>query len=180
MECPRDCKVLKYFIAKFKIAAKHLDFPLTFTSLINNGAHLILMCPEVADELHLKCHLLKVPETVSVAIKDGKKKKKMTLYYYVKFSVTSLDNVWTSKTIHAIIAPGLCMPVVLGLPFLIHNDIVTDHMEHSCIDKKTGYNFLNPKPVIPPPPLRKRAIDQIKFTKSMKKAVLTELKGVCH
>jgi len=170
----------KHFVAKFKIAAKHLDFPLTFASLIDNGAHLVLMRPEVADELHLERHLLKVPETVSVAIEDGKKKKKMTLYYYVKFSVTSLDNVWTSKTIHAIIAPGLCMPVVLGLPFLIHNDIVTDHAEHSCIDKKTGYNFLNPKPVIPPPPPRKRAIDQIKFTKSAKKAALTELKEICR
>ena len=170
----------KHFVTKFKIAANHLDFPLTFASLIDNGAHLILIRPEVADELCLEHHLLKEPETISVAIEDGKKKKKVTLYHYVKFAVTSLDNVWTSKTIHAIIALGLCMPVILGLPFLIHNDIITDHMERSCIDKKMGYNFLNPARVFPPPPPRKRATDQIRITKSTKKAVLTELKEVCR
>jgi len=168
----------KHFVTKFQIAANHLDFPLTFASLIDNGAHLVLMCPEVADELCLERHL-KEPETVSIAIEDGKKKK-MTLYHFVKFTVTSLDNVWTLKTIHALIAPGLCMPIILGLPFLIHNDIVTDHAERSCIDKKTGYNFLNPPLVSPPAPPRKRAIDQIKFIKSAKKAALTELKEVCR
>jgi len=41
----------KHFVAKFNIAAKHLDFPLTFSTLINNGAHLVLIHPEVADAL---------------------------------------------------------------------------------------------------------------------------------
>jgi hypothetical protein len=71
------------------------------------------------------------------------------------------------------------MPIILGLPFLIHNDIVTDHAERSCVDKKTGYNFLNPTPVFPPPPPRMRAKEQIKFTKAAKKEVLAELTEVC-
>jgi len=154
----------KHFVAKFQIFADHLDFPLTYAALVDNGAHLVLIRPEVADELHLQRHPLKTPEIVSVAIEDGKKKEKMTLYDYVKFTVTSMDNVWTSKVIHALVAPGLCMPIILGLPFLIHNDIVTDHAERSCVDKKTGYNFLNPAPVSPPPPPRMRAKEQIKFT----------------
>jgi hypothetical protein len=103
----------------------------------------------------------------------------MTLHHYVKFTITSLDNTWTSKTVHAIIAPGLCMPVILGLPFLSHNDIVTDHKERSCIDKKTGYNLLNPAIVSPPPPPRLRAKDQIKFSKAAKKLALAELTVVC-
>jgi len=108
-----------------------------------------------------------------------KKKKKMKLYRYVKFTVTSTDNVWTSKVIHAIVAPGLCMPVILGLLFLIHNDIVTDHAQCSCIDKKMGYNLLNPMPVHPPPPPCKRLKEQINDTKAAKKKVLSELKEVC-
>jgi len=169
----------KHFITKFKVPATHLDFPLTYASLVDNGAHFVLIRPEVADELHLKRYPLKTPETVSVAIEDGKKKKEMTLYYYVKFAVTSLDGAWTSKTIYAIVAPGLCMPIILGLPFLIHNDIVTDHAARSCIDKKTGYNILHPV-ITPPPTKRKCAKEQIKFMKAAKKLALTELTEVCR
>ena len=151
----------KHFVAKFQIFADHLDFPLTYTSLVDNGAHIVLIRPEVADELRLQRHPLKKPEIVSVAIEDGKKKKKMTLYHFVKFTVTSTDNVWTSKIIHALVAPGLCMPIILGLPFLIHNDIITDHAERSCVDKKTGYNFLNPAPISPPPPPLGKGTNQV-------------------
>ena len=42
---------LKHFIAKFQIFADHLDFPLTYVSLVDNGAHLVLIHPEVANEL---------------------------------------------------------------------------------------------------------------------------------
>lgn len=66
----------KHFVSKFNIAAQHLDFPLTFSTLINNGAHLVLICPMVVDALRLECHLLKVPETVSVAISKQKRKLK--------------------------------------------------------------------------------------------------------
>ena len=171
----------KHFVAKFNIAAAHLDFPLMFSMLIDNGAHLVLIHPEVVEALKLKHHPLKVPETVSIAISENNKKKvKMTLHHYVKFEVTSLDNAWTSKTVHAIITPGLCMPVILGLPFLIHNDIVTDHKARSCIDKKCGYNLLNPVPVSPPRAPRMHARDQIKFTKAAKKASLAELTAVCQ
>ena len=170
----------KHFIAKFQVFVDHLDFPLTYASLVNNGAHLILIHPEIADELHLQCHPLKKPEIVSMAIKDSKKKKKMTLYHYVKFTVTFTDNVWTSKVIHALVAPGLCMPIILGLSLLIHNDIVTDNAEHSCVDKKTGYNFLNLSPVSPPPLPHMHTKEQIKFTKATKKEVLAELTEVCH
>jgi len=130
----------KHFVAKFNIVAMHLDFPLMFSMLIDNGAHVVLICPKVIDVLKLKCHLLQTPETVSVAISENNKKKvKMTLHYYIKLEVTSLDNAWTSKAVHAIITPRLCMPVILGLPFLIHNDIATNHKERSCIDKKSQW-----------------------------------------
>ena len=105
----------------------------------------------------------------------------MTLHHFVKLLVISLNNVCTSKTVHAIITPGLCMPVILGLPFLIHNNIVTDHKACSCIDKKkTGYNLLNPAPILPPLPPHMCVKEQIKFMKAAKKLTLDKLKSVCQ
>ena len=90
----------KHFITKFKIYGPHSDFALNFSALIDNGAHVVLIRPEVVDELGLKRHLLPVPEPVDVAITDGKKKKKKMLTEYVKLSITSVDNAWTSRTVH--------------------------------------------------------------------------------
>ena len=65
----------KHFITKFKIYSPCLDFTLNFSALIDNGAHVILIHPEVVNKLGLEWHLLSVPEPVDVAITDGKKKK---------------------------------------------------------------------------------------------------------
>lgn len=173
----------KYYTAKFKLFAKDLDFALTFAALINNGAHVILICPEVVKELKLKTFCLPHPETVTVAIAAGSKKRRITLTNYVKFTVTTLDNTWTSCTVHAIIAPGLCMSIILGLPFLEHNKIVADYADCSCIDKKTGYNILNPleivPPLLPPPPSSPKLREQAHFLKNAKKLALCELLLVC-
>jgi len=170
----------KHFVVKFKIYGPRLDFALTFSTLVDNGAHIVLIRPDVVDELGLTRHLLEEPELVDVAIDDGQKKTKKALTEYVKLSVTSVDNAWTSRTVHALIAPGLCMPVILGLPFLIHNHIVTDHAARSCIDKKTGYNLLHPATIKPPRPPPLKAKEQIKRTKTAKKLVLEELAAVCQ
>lgn len=49
-------------------------------------------------------------------------------------------------------APNLCAPVILGLPFLTVNNIVTDHTARTCIDKVQSYDLLNPKPRTLPKP----------------------------
>jgi len=170
----------KHFIAKFKVYGPRLDFALMYAALIDNGAHIVLICPEVVEELGLERHLLPVPEPVDVVITDGRKKAKKLLSHYVKLSVTSMDNAWTSKTVHALIAPGLCMPLILRLPFLIHNDIVTDHVAHSCIDKKTSYNLLHPSKIVPPRPPPMRITAKIKETKAGKRLILKELTSFCH
>ncbi|KAF8196515.1 hypothetical protein BJ912DRAFT_1056333 [Pholiota molesta] len=169
----------KHYIAKFKLFAKHLDFGLVFSALVDNGAHVVLIRPEVVDKLQLERFALNRPETVSVAISHGKEKKKMSLTHYVKFTVTSVDNAWTSKVVRAIIAPGLCMPIILGLPFLEYNDIVADHGNRSCIDKKTGYNILNPGEILPPPPPKLKLREKAKFLRDVKKLALAELMLAC-
>ena len=74
----------------------------------------------------------------------------MVLENFVILKATSLDQVWTSRRVRALIAPDLCMPIIFGLPFLSYNNIVTDHALRSCIDKRSGYNLINPETVTPP------------------------------
>jgi len=38
--------------------------------------------------------------------------------------------------------------MILGLPFLVHNDIVVDAAAHTVIDKKCGFNLLYPVPSV--------------------------------
>jgi len=156
------------------------DFPVKTKALLDNGAHLVLICPELVAELGLKMYRLWVPEIIDVALKNSDAKQKCELFDYIKISFTSLDSIWTSRKAKAIIAPGLCAPVILGFPFLQHNSIVTDHANRSCIDKKTNYDLLNPPPCLPPPPPKPRLREQIKNTKLDKKLALAELLLVCH
>ena len=169
----------RHLILKFQIAAQHLDFPLKFNAMLDNGAHVVLIHPDTISELQLERFKLKKPKKVSIAISD-KKKETMTLVDYVKFSVTSLDNAWTSKPIFAIIAPGLCLPLILGLPFLIKNNIDIDHADRTAVDKVSSYDLLNP-PIIklpcPPPP---KLHEHIKQTEKIKKKVLSELLTLCN
>ncbi|EDR02339.1 reverse transcriptase-RNase H-integrase [Laccaria bicolor S238N-H82] len=154
------------------------DFPVKMRALIDNGAHLVLIRPDLVDCLGLKKHKLPEPELVDVAFNN--QKQKTQLYHYVKLSLTSLDSSWTSRTVRAVVTLGLCAPIILGLPWLIHNSIVTDHAARTCIDKNTLYDLLNPPVIKPPPPPKPKLKEQIKITKADKKLVLAELMMVCN
>ena len=52
----------------------------------------------------------------------------------------------------SVIAPGLCTPVILGLPFLSFNKLVIDYDARTCIDKRNSYDLLNPACPSPPDP----------------------------
>ncbi|KIK03682.1 hypothetical protein K443DRAFT_94611, partial [Laccaria amethystina LaAM-08-1] len=85
----------------------------------------------LVDKLNLKKAHLHTPELVDVAVNNDQNSHS-ELHEYVSLSLSSLDAALTSKSVKALIAPGLCMPIILGLPFLIHNTIVTDHAAGSC------------------------------------------------
>ena len=177
-------------IMSCSLCAKHLlwdcqihsltsDFPVKMRALLDNSAHLVLIRPELVDQLGLKMYHLHMPEIVDIAF-SNEKKKTTELYHYVKLSLMSLDAHWTSRTVKAFVMPGLCTPIILGLPWLIHNSIVTDHTACTCIDKKTSYDLLNPPVIVPPPPPKPKLHEQIIETKADKKLVLTELMMVCN
>ena len=75
---------------------------------------------------------------------------------YVKIKLHDPSSYWSSKSVCAIIAPSLCAPMILGLPFLVHNDIVVDASMRTVIDKKCNFYLLHPVPPQPPPPPKQK------------------------
>lgn len=141
----------KHLLWRCQIHGLKSDFPVKTHALIDNGAHIMLIHPELVEELTLRKFCLHKPETVDVMLKNGQNSPS-ELYEYVRLSVTSLDAVWTLKSVKALIAPGLCMPIILGLPFLIHNTLMINHAACTCIDKNLNYDLLNTLPISSPPP----------------------------
>jgi hypothetical protein len=99
---------------------------------------------------------------------------------WVKLSLYDVSNLWSSKTVRAVIAPSLCAPVILGLPFLSHNNIVIDHAARTAIDKTTGFDLLNPPPVPTPKARKPRLKEFFLQLKEDRALMLAELKLVCH
>src|SRR5882762_3206432 len=95
---------------------------------------------------------------------------------WVPLTIVSFDQAWTSHTCRAILAPNLCVPVLLGNPFLAMNSIVIDHELRTCIDKKSGYDLLNPVPIkrniIKPDPVFRPEL------KKLQKSVVTDLQNL--
>ena len=127
-------------------APEHNGFLVPVKAMIDNGAHIVLIRPDVVDTLRLEQKQVRIPQMINVVMKDEKKEKKIEpvlLLHYILLSLSTVDNSWTSKAVRTVIAPGFCMKVLLGLPFLIHNRIVVDHELLSTIVKDTSIDLLN-------------------------------------
>jgi hypothetical protein len=172
---PLKCK---HFVWRCFVDGPLTEFPVKISSLIDNGCHLVLIRPDIVEKLGLRIFPLPNPEPIDVAIKNSQRKKKMVLENYVLLKATSIDGTWTSRRVRALIAPDLCMPVIFGLPFLSHNNIVTDHALRSCIDKKTGYNLINPE-IVTPPKKKLQPKEKRKQIRQFKKSMIEELTVLC-
>jgi hypothetical protein len=98
------------------------EFPIVFNALFDHGSHAVLISDAFATQLGLRRRHLLSPETVELAMQSDKKKVEVQLFEWVKISLSDPSALWTSRSVRAIIAPGLCSPIVLGLPFLSHNN----------------------------------------------------------
>ena len=125
-----------HFIWKCLIYSPLSEFSLTISSLVNNSCHLVLIRLDVVEKLGLNILSLETPELINVAIKDCKRKKKLKLNKFVISSATSSDHYWSSKWVQGLITPNLCMSVIFRLPFLTHNNIVTNHALFHVLIKK--------------------------------------------
>jgi hypothetical protein len=150
----------------------------TVDTMIDNCSHLVLIDEKTVSRLQLRRHNLHKKISIDVALKNDSKKK-IALKEWVRLKLYDTDNVWAAQSVRAVIAPGLCTDVLLGLPWLVANQIVIDHAERSCIDKTTGFDLLHP--VCPPrAPIPKPKVREAYNTiMNNRRKTLDELKAVC-
>ena len=165
----------KHYVWKCLIDSPAVEFPMKTASLIDNGAHIVLIRPDLVTELGLPLSLLERPEIVNVALDSPTDKSKKTLTHLVNFQLTLLDGVFASWKVSAFVAPGLCMPIILGFPFLEKNKVVCDHKLCTCVHKPSGYNLLNSMARKPWPLPKPHLCKQIRETKNDKRVILHEL-----
>ncbi|KAJ3495874.1 hypothetical protein NLJ89_g10566 [Agrocybe chaxingu] len=155
------------------------EFPTPVECMLDCGAHLVLIRPEVVADLGLPKRKLDEPVCVTLALEN--KKTVVFLDHYVNLSLSSLNNAWTSRPVYAIIAPGLCTNILLGLPFLTHNKIVCDYEKRTAINKDTLFDLLNETRVIPERKPPKKSYSPRKVRKAIfdtRKEVMEELSFV--
>ncbi|KAJ4480367.1 hypothetical protein C8R41DRAFT_724973, partial [Lentinula lateritia] len=156
-------------------------------SLIDNGAHLALIHPDLVCRLGLSRRILKKPEPVCAAFQSGSNQSIAPLTEYVLLKVSSVDGSFTSRNVPFVIAPNLCTQLLLGLPWLTHNSIVIDYTLRSCTHKPLGFDLLNNKPVTRAFAFKTKSIEKIRESlvklgnraKEHWKKLLIELKNKC-
>jgi hypothetical protein len=98
------------------------DELITVNSMLDCGAHIILIDSVLVKKLGL-CHFhLHNPLPICVAL-NNLTTSESHLYEYVKIAPYSPDPAWTSQTVKAVVTLKLCVPLLLGLPFLTVNHI---------------------------------------------------------
>jgi len=102
-------------------------------ALINNGSHTVLIHDDLVDNLKLRRRKLHEPMNISLAVSDSENRVVTTLTEWVKLKLFDKNNLWLSRTVRAVVTSGLCTDVILGLPFLKVNKIVTDHGNNTCV-----------------------------------------------
>jgi hypothetical protein len=114
--------------------------------LIDNGSHTVLIHDELVNRLGLRCRTLNEPMNISLEVSELNNHIVQTLTEWVKLKLHDPNDSWSSRTVHAVVTPGLCTDIILGLPFLCTNKIVIDHEQNTCVAKASGYDLLHPPP----------------------------------
>jgi len=141
-------------VAPFETA--HLIWPCLLTgpsspsferveALIDHGSHLVLIDENIVNKLRLRKRKLHTKIEANSAFIDNSSSP-FSFSEYVLLSPSSINHDWTSRTIRAIVAQKLAVPLLLGGPFLSHNCLVIDHDLRTCIAKNANYDLLNPPP----------------------------------
>jgi hypothetical protein len=141
------------YVAPFETA--HLIWPCLLTgpssssfecidALIDHESHLVLINEDIVTKLGLRKHKLHHEIQANSAFLVPSSSSSLTFTEYVHLSPSSVNHDWTSHTIHAIVAPNLVMPLLLGGPLLSHNCLLIDHEFWTCISKPSNYDLLNP------------------------------------
>ena len=109
-------------------------FPIAIECMIDNGAQLVLIRPEIVANLGL--HIKKLFKLIHVTLTLNGESINCLLENYVSLQLSSSNNAWSSHPVRALITARLCSDILLGLPWLTHNNIIVDHNACTVIDKK--------------------------------------------
>ncbi|KAJ7601553.1 hypothetical protein DFH06DRAFT_902948, partial [Mycena polygramma] len=121
------------------------SFPITVRSLLDIGCPSIVISDQIVTQLGLRRFPLPKAEDNLSSLSESP----LSCREFVKLRVSSKDGNWTSGVIRAKVHVGLCIPLILGMPFLSSEQIVIDSADRTAIDKRTGFDLLN-NPVHPP------------------------------
>ncbi|KAG2739607.1 hypothetical protein P692DRAFT_20755199, partial [Suillus brevipes Sb2] len=113
-------------------------------ALIDHGSHLVLIDEALVNRLGLRKRKLHATIEAHSAFMNNESSSSFSFSNYVLLSPSSVNHDWTSRTIRAIVAPQLTVPLLLGGPFLSHNSLIIDHDSRTCIVKGSEYDLLNP------------------------------------
>ena len=155
------------------------SLPLSFDCLIDDGSHLVLIHKSLVKQLQIHCCKLHFPIETRLAMKEHDKKITVTLHKYVHLSLFDGSGQYSTQTIHAIITPNLCSPVILGFSFLKHNKIVINHDKCTVIGKTTGFDLLNPSVWVAVQAPRMKLKDLFKKVSTTWKEASKELDAAC-
>ncbi|PPQ80795.1 hypothetical protein CVT24_011431 [Panaeolus cyanescens] len=124
--------------------------PLRLSCMLDSGAHLVLVRPDIVKKLGLIPQRARKPQLMSLALENAVRTVK--LFNYALITLTSLNSAFIAKPIIAFIVPDLCSDILLGMPFLTHNDISLHCRSRRVIHNPSGFDLLNDNETIIPRP----------------------------
>lgn len=114
--------------------------PIPVRALLDIGCPCTVINGALATQLGLRRYRLPAREDNLSTVNS----ERLPCTEYVKLRVSSGNGSWKSSTMRAKINNELCVPLILGMPFLSSEHIVIDTRARSAVDTRTGYNLLAP------------------------------------
>jgi hypothetical protein len=93
-------------------------------TILDDGSHLVLINESLVNELQLQCQKLHKPILKNLALLT-RNDPENCFEEWTKLKVYDPANLWAAWSVRAVITPALCTDVLLGLPFLSVNKLIT-------------------------------------------------------
>jgi hypothetical protein len=149
------------------------------SALIDHGSPPVLIDQALVSRLCLPTCPLSRPFPVSGAFfNDSSDSSHVSLTHWVKLKLHDRNNLYSARTVRAIVAPSLCHSIILGLPFLSHNQIIVNAHDQTAIDMNCMFDLLHPVPPVMHKPKMKLHDIFAKVTANHK-LLVKELKEFC-
>ena len=131
---------------KANFCSSSSNFLVAMDCLIDNACPYVLIHPDIVIDLGLTVRKVKKLFRTTSAFSNNE----VSFDKYVTLQPSSVNNAWLSKLTRALLSNELCAPIILGLPFLQHNNLVIDHRLRIIIDKKCLFDLLDENSFKPP------------------------------